>query len=154
MLNNPDWSSIFAPNGRLLKEGEKIFRANLSRTLSTISKEGANAFYTVRECGFKWLLIFNFLPGCNCRLYRSKSTVRRWDHDACRSRELYCQSRSSLRRKLSRAQGLYLPCPDFRSWYVVSDACLPDLWFTILNLSVDSYVKPDWELWLGRFWWT
>lgn len=53
MLNNPDWSSIFAPNGRLLKEGEKIFRANLSRTLSTISKEGANAFYTVRECGFK-----------------------------------------------------------------------------------------------------
>ncbi|KIM40159.1 hypothetical protein M413DRAFT_172695 [Hebeloma cylindrosporum] len=46
MLNNPDWSSIFAPSGRMLKEGERISRANLSRTLSTISKEGADAFYT------------------------------------------------------------------------------------------------------------
>lgn len=59
MLNNPDWSSIFAPKGRLLKEGEKISRANLSRTLSTISKEGANAFYTVLEYGFKRLSISN-----------------------------------------------------------------------------------------------
>lgn len=47
MLNNPDWSSIFAPQGRLLKEGEIIRRTNLSRTLKKISEEGANAFYTV-----------------------------------------------------------------------------------------------------------
>ncbi|PPQ67291.1 hypothetical protein CVT25_005875 [Psilocybe cyanescens] len=46
MLNNPDWSSIFAPQGRLLKEGEIIRRTNLSRTLKKISEEGANAFYT------------------------------------------------------------------------------------------------------------
>lgn len=70
MLNNPDWSSIFAPNGRPLKEGEKISRANLSRSLSTISEEGANGFYTVRGYGYglKRLLISDFflLPGCNC----------------------------------------------------------------------------------------
>jgi len=58
-LNNPDWSSIFAPNGRLLKEGERISRANLSRSLSAISKEGANAFYTVR--GYKRLSISDLL---------------------------------------------------------------------------------------------
>ncbi|KAF8161066.1 gamma-glutamyltranspeptidase [Crassisporium funariophilum] len=45
MLNNPDWSSIFAPNGKFLQEGEIIRRTNLSRTLSTISREGADAFY-------------------------------------------------------------------------------------------------------------
>jgi len=62
-LNNPDWRSIFAPSGRLLKEGEKISRANLSRTLSAISKEGANAFYTVRGYGSKQHSISNFFQG-------------------------------------------------------------------------------------------
>ncbi|KAF9478610.1 gamma-glutamyltranspeptidase [Pholiota conissans] len=46
MLKNPDWSAIFAPDGRFLKEGEKICRTNLSRTLTTIAEEGADAFYT------------------------------------------------------------------------------------------------------------
>ncbi|KAG5652354.1 hypothetical protein H0H81_005331 [Sphagnurus paluster] len=45
LLNNQDWSPIFAPNGKLLKEGEPIQRTNLSRTLSLIAKEGAKAFY-------------------------------------------------------------------------------------------------------------
>ncbi|KAF9049718.1 gamma-glutamyltranspeptidase [Panaeolus papilionaceus] len=45
MLNNPDWSAIFAPSGRFLKEGELIRRTNLSRTLDIISKEGPDAFY-------------------------------------------------------------------------------------------------------------
>ncbi|PPQ98636.1 hypothetical protein CVT24_003969 [Panaeolus cyanescens] len=45
MLNNPDWSSIFAPFGRFLKEGELIRRTNLSRTLDIISREGPDAFY-------------------------------------------------------------------------------------------------------------
>ncbi|KAF5321830.1 hypothetical protein D9619_001810 [Psilocybe cf. subviscida] len=45
MLNNPDWSSIFAPNGRFLQEGETISRANLSRTLAVIAEEGADGFY-------------------------------------------------------------------------------------------------------------
>ncbi|KAF9566795.1 gamma-glutamyltranspeptidase [Agrocybe pediades] len=46
MLNNPDWNVIFAPNGRLLREGEIIRRTNLSRTLSMISAGGSKAFYT------------------------------------------------------------------------------------------------------------
>jgi Gamma-glutamyltranspeptidase len=45
MLKNPDWSAIFAPNGKFLKVGETIRRTNLSRTLSTIAREGADAFY-------------------------------------------------------------------------------------------------------------
>ncbi|KAF8993673.1 gamma-glutamyltranspeptidase [Cyathus striatus] len=45
MLNNPDWSSIFAPAGRFLKEGEIIRRSNLSKTLSTVAQNGADAFY-------------------------------------------------------------------------------------------------------------
>ncbi|KAH9485370.1 Glutathione hydrolase proenzyme 1 [Psilocybe cubensis] len=46
MLNNPDWSAVFAPKGVLLKLGETIRRTNLSRTLQKISKEGARGFYT------------------------------------------------------------------------------------------------------------
>ncbi|KAF8200846.1 gamma-glutamyltranspeptidase [Pholiota molesta] len=46
MLKNPDWSAIFAPHGRLLEEGDVIHRTNLSRTLSTIAEQGADAFYT------------------------------------------------------------------------------------------------------------
>ncbi|KAF5386012.1 hypothetical protein D9615_002522 [Tricholomella constricta] len=45
MLNNPDWSAIFAPNGLLLREGEIIRRTNLSRSLTLIAKDGANAMY-------------------------------------------------------------------------------------------------------------
>lgn len=48
MLKDPDWSSIFAPKGVLLQEGELIRRTNLSRTLASIAEEGANAFYSVR----------------------------------------------------------------------------------------------------------
>lgn len=45
MLTNPDWSSIFAPAGVLLREGEVIRWSNLSRTLATIASEGATALY-------------------------------------------------------------------------------------------------------------
>ncbi|KAG6842084.1 hypothetical protein C0991_002738 [Blastosporella zonata] len=45
MLNNPDWSAIFAPKGVLLREGEVIRRANLARTLAMIAKEGSSVFY-------------------------------------------------------------------------------------------------------------
>ena len=47
MLNNPDWSAIFAPHGKLLKEGEIIRNINLSQTLSVIAEEGPDAFYKV-----------------------------------------------------------------------------------------------------------
>ena len=45
MLNEPDWSAIFAPSGRLLREGDTIRRENLSRTLYTIAEQGPDAFY-------------------------------------------------------------------------------------------------------------
>ena len=44
-LHNPDWSHVFAQNGVLLKEGDTIRRANLSRTLSAIAEQGPDAFY-------------------------------------------------------------------------------------------------------------
>ncbi|KAI8972210.1 gamma-glutamyltranspeptidase [Trametes punicea] len=46
MLNHPDWRPIFAPEGRLLKEGDTIRRTSLSLTLSAIAEKGADAFYT------------------------------------------------------------------------------------------------------------
>lgn len=49
MINNQDWSDIFAPNGHILREGELIHRANLSRTLGVIAREGADGFYKVRS---------------------------------------------------------------------------------------------------------
>lgn len=45
MLNNPDWSAIFAPNGALLEAGETIRRTNLSRTLALVAENGADALY-------------------------------------------------------------------------------------------------------------
>ena len=47
LLNNPDWSAIFAPEGRLLTAGDTIKRTNLSRTLSYIAEHGPDAFYKV-----------------------------------------------------------------------------------------------------------
>jgi gamma-glutamyltranspeptidase / glutathione hydrolase / leukotriene-C4 hydrolase len=49
MLGNPDWSAIFAPRGRFLREGEIIRRKNYSRTLAAIASHGPDAFYTVRN---------------------------------------------------------------------------------------------------------
>lgn len=47
MTGTQDWSEIFAPDGRILQEGEIIRRTNLSRTLNIIAKEGAKGFYQV-----------------------------------------------------------------------------------------------------------
>jgi gamma-glutamyltranspeptidase/glutathione hydrolase/leukotriene-C4 hydrolase len=60
MLHNPDWSAIFAPGGRFLREGEVIRRTNLSRTLATIASEGADAFYKV---------YFDTSEHCSCSIY-------------------------------------------------------------------------------------
>ena len=49
MLNAPDWKAIFAPEGRLLRQGDLIQRTNLSRTLSIIASEGADGFYKVSQ---------------------------------------------------------------------------------------------------------
>lgn len=49
MLNNSDWSSIFAPAGRLLEEGETIRRTNYSRTLEVVALEGAGALHKVHS---------------------------------------------------------------------------------------------------------
>ncbi|KAL0956594.1 hypothetical protein HGRIS_002731 [Hohenbuehelia grisea] len=45
MLENPDWSSIFAPTGTYVREGDIIRRTNLSRTLEIIASKGPDAFY-------------------------------------------------------------------------------------------------------------
>lgn len=47
MLDNEDWSAVFAPEGKLLLQGETIRRTNYSRTLETIANEGPEAFYNV-----------------------------------------------------------------------------------------------------------
>ncbi|KAI0043654.1 gamma-glutamyltranspeptidase [Auriscalpium vulgare] len=46
MTRNPDWRAVFAPNGVRLQAGDPIRRTNLSRTLASIAKDGAGAFYT------------------------------------------------------------------------------------------------------------
>lgn len=46
MESDPDWAATFAPRGTILREGEWISRANLSRTLYTIAERGPDAFYT------------------------------------------------------------------------------------------------------------
>lgn len=47
MLNDPAWSRIFAPGGRLLAEGDFISRSAFAWTLSLIAEQGAEAFYKV-----------------------------------------------------------------------------------------------------------
>ena len=44
-LTHPDWKPIFAPNGRLLEEGEIIRNVNYSKTLATVATQGVDAFY-------------------------------------------------------------------------------------------------------------
>ncbi|KAG0244981.1 hypothetical protein BGX31_008201 [Mortierella sp. GBA43] len=46
MESEPDWSVVFAPNGTVLREGQRIKRPALANTLETIGKEGSEAFYT------------------------------------------------------------------------------------------------------------
>ncbi|KAF8441532.1 gamma-glutamyltranspeptidase [Boletus edulis BED1] len=45
MLHSKDWSAVFAPEGKLLLQGETIQRTNYSRTLDIIANEGPRAFY-------------------------------------------------------------------------------------------------------------
>ncbi|KAI5120966.1 hypothetical protein M0805_006638 [Coniferiporia weirii] len=45
IFEDKTWSAIFAPNGRILREGELAHRANYSRTLAAIAEKGADAFY-------------------------------------------------------------------------------------------------------------
>lgn len=47
MEQDPDWSPIFAPQGKLLTRGQWIRRKNFSYTLNSIAIEGPDAFYTV-----------------------------------------------------------------------------------------------------------
>ncbi|KAF8556134.1 gamma-glutamyltranspeptidase [Imleria badia] len=45
MLHSEDWSAVFAPEGKLLLQGETIRRTNYSRTLQIIANESPRAFY-------------------------------------------------------------------------------------------------------------
>lgn len=65
MLDSPDWSAIFAPQGILLKEGDRISRANYSRTLSIIAEQGPDAFYDVMSAVFRRVLSIDMSTGTN-----------------------------------------------------------------------------------------
>jgi hypothetical protein len=69
MEQDPDWSPTFAPEGKLLKQGDWIRRENFSYTLTSIANEGPDAFYTVSICSRRFLgkiLIISFNSGHNC----------------------------------------------------------------------------------------
>lgn len=46
MLDNPTWSEVYAPRGYLAVEGDWIKRSAYGRTLETVAKHGADAFYS------------------------------------------------------------------------------------------------------------
>ena len=45
VLDQEEWRAIFAPNGKLLLEGEHIARPAYGRTLALLAERGADAFY-------------------------------------------------------------------------------------------------------------
>jgi gamma-glutamyltranspeptidase/glutathione hydrolase len=45
LTDDPDWAEVFAPHGKLLRQGETIRRRRFADTLETIAKRGATAFY-------------------------------------------------------------------------------------------------------------
>lgn len=52
ILKEPIWSSIFAPEGKMLQVGETLRRENYALTLERIGREGADAFYKVSQSIF------------------------------------------------------------------------------------------------------
>ncbi|KAK1232155.1 hypothetical protein PQX77_004703 [Marasmius sp. AFHP31] len=79
LLNNSDWSSVFAPEGKLLEEYEPLRNPQLAKSLSRIGKEGADAFYKgsiadsivrkVRETG--GIITHEDLKNYSVEIYRS-----------------------------------------------------------------------------------
>jgi len=47
MKDKPEWKKMFMRKGKFLVEGDKIYRPALAKTLRTIAKHGADAFYKV-----------------------------------------------------------------------------------------------------------
>lgn len=45
MLNDTNWSESYAPQGKLLKEGEMVYKCKLADTLERIAQEGPDVFY-------------------------------------------------------------------------------------------------------------
>ena len=46
LVDDPDWAVDFAPNGTLVKLGDRITRNRYADTLETIAREGPDVFYT------------------------------------------------------------------------------------------------------------
>ncbi|ORX60393.1 gamma-glutamyltranspeptidase [Hesseltinella vesiculosa] len=46
LLESPEFADIYAPKGELAKQGDVLRRPALARTLDTLAKHGASAFYT------------------------------------------------------------------------------------------------------------
>lgn len=122
MLNHPDWSNIFAPQGVFLKEGELIRRTNYSRTLAQIAEEGADAFYTVRSSRFSDHGSLNTL-GIHCRFHNSHNQSYGWCHNPRRSGELYSSRRESLRGILPRPESVHDPRADVGARYGAAAYC-------------------------------
>lgn len=47
LLETPNLASIYAPNGKLLGEGDLLKRTNFSKTLELIAENGSEVFYRV-----------------------------------------------------------------------------------------------------------
>ncbi|KAJ7693149.1 gamma-glutamyltranspeptidase [Mycena rosella] len=46
ILADPLWAEVYAPEGKLLKQGDTVYRKRYADTLEQISMHGADAFYT------------------------------------------------------------------------------------------------------------
>jgi hypothetical protein len=109
MLSNSDWQDVFAPNGRLLEEGEIIRRTNLSRTLATIAEEGPEAFYKVNHFRRLHMDCTNVSRiGSHRRLYRREGSSYRWHPHSCRPRVLQGHRTTCTGRHLQGQEGLHL----------------------------------------------
>ena len=47
ILDHEPWRAVFAPDGDLVKAGDRIHREAYARTLETVARHGADAFYRV-----------------------------------------------------------------------------------------------------------
>ncbi|BEJ16362.1 hypothetical protein CspHIS471_0509670 [Cutaneotrichosporon sp. HIS471] len=45
MLQNENWSKVYAPHGTLLKEGDTVYSHSIANTLERIAREGPEVFY-------------------------------------------------------------------------------------------------------------
>ncbi|CAE6517831.1 unnamed protein product [Rhizoctonia solani] len=82
MENDRDWSPIFAPGGKLLKQGDWIKRENFSYTLSTIANEGPDAFYKASSIADYFPALTWPISGFHCGLAHFQDPGHWWVTEA------------------------------------------------------------------------